>query len=124
MKPPKILIVEDEVLFAMDLGQILEIQGYVLCETAVRGKEAVEIAERDKPTLVLMDINLKGEMNGIDAAREIRSRFGIPVIFMTGYSDENTKKAAMVAKPAGYVTKPFDIDALLALIDSISTAPP
>ena len=120
MKPGKILIVEDEVLFAMALGQRLKGKGYELCETALRGKEAVEIVEREKPDLVLMDVNLKGEISGIDAAREIRLRFGIPVIFMTGYSDENTKKAAMRAQPAGYVTKPLNVEELLALIDSIA----
>jgi two-component system, response regulator PdtaR len=120
MKPSKILLVEDEALFAMDLGQRLKGRGYVLCETALRGKKAVEIVEREKPDLVLMDINLKGEMSGIDAAREIRLRFGVPVIFMSGYSDEDTKKTAMIAQPAGYVTKPFNVEELLALIDSIA----
>jgi len=120
MKPRKILIVEDEALFAMDLGQRLKGKGYVLCETALKGKKAVEIVEREKPDLVLMDINLKGEISGIDAAREIRLRFGVPVIFMTGYSDENTKEAAMLVQPAGFVTKPFNVDELLVLIDSIA----
>ena len=120
MRPRKVLIAEDEVLFAMDLGQTLKGKGYALCETALRGRKAIEIVEREKPDLVLMDVNLKGEINGIDAAMEIRSRFGIPVIFMTGYSDENTKKAAMLAQPAGYVTKPLNVEELLALIDSIA----
>ena len=119
MKPGKILIVEDEVLFAMALGQRLKGKGYELCETALRGKEAVEIIERERPDLVVMDVNLKGEISGIDAASEIRLRFGIPVIFMTGYSDENTKKAAMLVQPAGYVTKPLNFEELLALIGSI-----
>jgi len=119
MKPSKILIVEDEALFAMDLGLKLKGKGYVLCEAALRGKKAIEIVEREKPDLVLMDINLKGEISGIDAAREIRLRFGVPVIFMTGYSDEDTKKTAMLAQPAGYITKPLNVEELLALIDSI-----
>lgn len=119
MKRPKILIAEDEVLFAMDLGQRLRGKGYVLCETALRGRKAIEIVEQEKPDLVLMDVNLKGEISGIDAAREIRLRFGVPVIFMTGYSDENTKQAAMLEQPAGYVTKPLNVEELLALIDSI-----
>lgn len=119
----KILIVEDEVLFAMDLGQRLKDEGYELCEPALRGKEAIKIAEEERPDLVLMDVNLRGEVSGIDAAGEIRSRFGIPVIFLTGYSDENTKRAAMLVEPIGYVTKPLNIDELLALINSIETCP-
>ncbi len=119
MKPSKILIVEDEALFAMDLGQRLKGKGYVVCETAFRGKKALEIVEREKPDLVLMDINLKGEMSGINVAREISLRFGVPVIFMTGYSDEDTKKTAMLVQPAGYITKPLNVEELLALIDSI-----
>ena len=119
MKHSKILLVEDEALFAMDLGQRLKGKGYVLCETALKGKKAVEIVERENPDLVLMDINLKGEISGIDAAGEIRLRFGVPVIFMTGYSDENTKEAAMLVQPAGYVTKPLNVEELLALINSI-----
>jgi DNA-binding response OmpR family regulator len=120
--PTKILIVEDEVLFAMDLAQRLERRGYVLCETALRGSEAIETAEREKPDLVLMDVNLKGRISGIHAAKEIRLRLGIPVVFISGYADETTKKAAMVAKPVGYVTKPLDFEELLALIDSIDSA--
>jgi DNA-binding response OmpR family regulator len=119
MKHAKILIVEDEVLFAMDLGQRLESRGYVLCETALRGRQAIEIAERERPDLVLMDVNLKGEITGIDVAKEIRLRFAIPVIFMTGYSDEATKKAAMFAQPAGFIDKPLDFEELLALLNSV-----
>jgi DNA-binding response OmpR family regulator len=119
MRPLKILMVEDEVIFAMDLGQILKDRGYGLCETAPSGREAFEIIEREKPNLVLMDINLKGKISGIDIAKDIRLRFGIPIIFMTGYSDENTRKAAMFLEPAGYLTKPFNVEDLFALIKSI-----
>ena len=119
MKHQKILIAEDEALFAMDLGQRLKGKGFALCEMALKGRKAIEIIEREKPDLVLMDVNLKGEISGIDAAKEIRLRFGIPVIFMTGYSDNNTKMAAMLAQPAGYVTKPLNFEKLLALIASI-----
>ncbi len=119
MKQIKILIVEDEVIFAMDLVQKLKDRGYLLCEPALKGKEAVEIAGREKPDLVLMDVNLKGEMSGVDAAKEIRGRFGIPTIFLTGYSDESTKKDAMAAEPLGYVTKPLNFSELLELINSV-----
>ena len=71
------------------------------------GEEAVENAEKDKPDLVLMDIVLEGEMDGIQAANEIRSRFNIPVIFLTAYTDEKILERASITEPFGYIVKPF-----------------
>jgi len=106
------LIVEDEIVQAMFLGKILELWGYEICETATSGEDAVKEAAIQNPELVLMDINIRGEISGIEAAGEIRSRLGIPVIFITGYSDEETRQQAYAAHPAGYFVKPLDYDKL------------
>ena len=96
----------------MFLGKILELWGYEICETVTSGEDAIKEAEIQKPDLVLMDINIYGQISGIEAAGKIRSQFGIPVIFMSGYSDEETKQKAFAAHPAGYFVKPLDYDKL------------
>ena len=103
---------EDEIVQAMFLGKILELWGYEVCETATSGEDAVREAEIQNPDLVLMDINIRGETGGIEAACEIRTRFGIPAIFITGYSDEETRQKAYAAHPAGYFIKPLDYNKL------------
>ncbi len=119
VKRLKALIAEDEIIWAMDLSQRLESNGCQLCELAITGDEAVETATRERPDVVILDINLKGEVSGLHAAQQIRLRLEIPVIFMTGYSDEVTRTAAMALEPAGYFIKPLEIEKLLALIDSL-----
>jgi CheY-like chemotaxis protein len=113
------LIVEDEIIQAMFLGKILELWGYEICETATSGEEAVKESENQKPDLVLMDISIHGETSGIEAACNIRSRLGIPVIFISGYSDEETRNKACTARPAGYFVKPLDYNKLKEAIISI-----
>ena len=108
----KILIVEDEIVQAMFLGKVLELWDYEICETATSGEDAIKEAEIQSPDLVIMDINIHGEISGIEAAGRIRSQFGIPVIFITGYSDEETRQKAYDAHPAGYFVKPLDYDKL------------
>ncbi len=108
----KILIVEDEIIEAIFLTKILELWGYEVCEVTTSGEDAIKKAEIDKPDLVLMDIYIHGKVNGIEAARTIRSRIGIPIIFMTGYSDEETRKKASTVNPAGYFIKPLNYDKL------------
>jgi len=106
------LIVEDEIIEAMFLGEILKLWGYEICETATSGEDAIKEAEIQNPDLVLIDINIHGEISGIEAASNIRSQVGIPVIFMTGYSDEETRQKAYTAHPAGYFVKPLDYNKL------------
>ena len=103
----KILIAEDSTITGMDLWHLLELWGYEMCEQVMSGEEAIEKAKKENPDLALIDINLKGEIGGIEAAREIRS-IGIPIIFITGYSDKKTKEKARMADPAGYFIKPLD----------------
>ncbi|KPK01849.1 MAG: hypothetical protein AMK71_04215 [Nitrospira bacterium SG8_35_4] len=115
----KILLVEDYIIQSMGLWNLLEFWGYDMCEQVTSGEEAIIKAEQERPDIVLMDINLDGKLNGIDAARQIMSRFGIPVIFTTSYSDNRTMEIAVASEPAGYFVKPLDLYKLRSVIESI-----
>ncbi len=103
----KILIVEDEGVVAKDIQMRLERLGYAIVGIAYSGDEAIEVAGQLSPHLVLMDVKLRGDMDGIEAARQIRDRFNIPVIYLTAYTDDMTLKFAKTAEPYGYIVKPF-----------------
>jgi PAS domain S-box-containing protein len=107
MEKTKILIVEDEAIIAMEIENQLHGLGYEVTSTVDTGEKAIQKAEADKPDLILMDIRIKGEMDGIDAAEVIRNRFGIPVIFSTAYLDEERIERAKITMPFGYVLKPI-----------------
>jgi PAS domain S-box-containing protein len=113
----KILVVEDEHIVAMDLMSRLRNLGYEVPDSASSGEEAIEKAGRTRPDLVLMDIFLNGEMDGIQAAGHIRSRYNIPIIYLTAYADSNTLQRAKVTEPFGYVLKPFEERELLTTIE-------
>ncbi|HEX7897207.1 MAG TPA: response regulator [Planctomycetota bacterium] len=113
----RILIVEDESVVALDLRQRLEAMGFAVPASVATGREAVDSAGRLEPDLVLMDIVLPGGMDGVAAAAEIRSRFDIPVVFLTAFSDRPTLDRVKATAPAGYVVKPFDEGALRAAIE-------
>lgn len=101
----KILVVEDERITAEDIKSGLEFAGYTVPAIVSSGEDAIEKAGELKPDLVLMDIKLKGEMDGIEAAGQIRVRYDIPVIYLTAYSDESTVQRAKVTEPSGYILK-------------------
>ena len=101
----KILVVEDERITAEDIKSGLEFAGYTVPAIVSSGEDAIEKAGELKPDLVLMDIKLKGEMDGIEAAGQIRVRYDIPVIYLTAYSDETTVQRAKVTEPSGYILK-------------------
>jgi PAS domain S-box-containing protein len=107
MEKAKILIVEDEAIIAMEVESQLQSLGYEITSTVDTGQKAIKKAEADKPDLILMDIRIKGEMDGIDTADEIRNRFGIPVIFSTAYLDQERIERAKITMPFGYVLKPI-----------------
>ena len=107
MSKTNILVVEDESIVAKDISQSLKKLGYNVIDTASSGEAAVIIADEKKPDLVLMDIMLKGEMSGIDAANFIHEKNNIPVIFLTAYADESTLAKAKISEPYGYILKPF-----------------
>jgi two-component system cell cycle sensor histidine kinase/response regulator CckA len=108
MPAEQILVVEDEVIVAKDLQNELKSLGYDVPFIASSGEEAIEKAAATRPNLVLMDIRLKGQMDGVDAAHELRRRLNIPVVFLTAYADESTLQRAKVAEPYGYLLKPFE----------------
>ena len=120
MKPIRLLIVEDEFIVMSDLQARLSNLGYEIAGQADTGAGAISSAASTNPDLVLMDIRLKGEMDGIAAAEQIRSGLKLPVIFLTAYADESTLQRAKEAEPYGYILKPFDLDILLARLNSIS----
>lgn len=102
-----ILIVEDESIVAKDIQQSLKKLGYEVLGVCATGEDAISKAEQLKPSLVLMDIMLKGEMSGIEAAEQIRQRLNIPIIFLTAYADSSTLSKAKITEPSGYIIKPF-----------------
>jgi PAS domain S-box-containing protein len=101
------MVVEDEGIVAMDIRNSLEAMGYDICAAASSGEEALLKADETRPDLVLMDIVLKGEMDGIAAAGLIGGRFHIPVVYLTAYADDDTLQRAKITTPYGYITKPF-----------------
>lgn len=108
MADTSIMLVEDEIIVAADVKNRLENMGYDVLGIFDTGEEAIQKAGELKPNMVLMDIVLKGEMDGIDAAQKIRELFDIPIIYLTAYSDEKTLERAKVTEPFGYVLKPFE----------------
>jgi PAS domain S-box-containing protein len=104
---PRVLVVEDEIIVAEDLAQGLMSLGYEICGAVSRGEDAVKLAETSAPDLVLMDIMLKGGMDGIQAAQLIRARLGTPIVFITSYADSELVERAKLSEPVGYLIKPF-----------------
>jgi CheY-like chemotaxis protein len=117
MSEANILIVEDESIIAMDIRLRLLRFGYTVCGIVATGEEAVRKCGEVLPDLVLMDIKLKGEMDGIDAASEIHRRFNVPVVYLTSLSDDATQKRAMATKPIRFIKKPFSDKGLQAAVE-------
>lgn len=113
-----ILVVEDEALSAMVVKMMLEKWDYQVKKCAATGEEAMAYVEQEQPDLILMDIDLPGDLDGIETALAIKALYKIPIIFMTGYSDEHIIEKAQMVKPLGYFIKPFNLDELRSLIDS------
>lgn len=116
MANAEIMVVEDESITAADIEASLTRLGYRVPQVAHSGEEAIEKAASFRPDLVLMDIRLKGEMDGIQAAEQLRTRFGIPVTYLTAYADDATLARAQQTAPFGYLVKPFDERELHATI--------
>jgi len=103
----KILIVEDESLVAMEIESALKKSNFDTCAVVSSGEEALDIVKKCKPDLILMDIYLEGQIDGIKACKKIKDIYNIPVIFLTAYSDKKTMKEALDCMPDGYLVKPF-----------------
>jgi PAS domain S-box-containing protein len=108
MSKGSILIVEDEAIVAEDLSRKLSRLGYDVVGVTASGEESVARARERRPDLVLMDIRLEGQMDGVDAAQVIRRESDIPVIYLTAHSDSATLQRAKVTEPFGYILKPFE----------------
>ena len=106
---PRILIVEDERIVAMDLAGTLAELGYAVAGMAARGEDAIEQAKRLNPNLILMDVRLAGKMDGIQAAQSIREERDVPVVYLTAHSDNETLQRAANTTASGYLVKPFKI---------------
>jgi PAS domain S-box-containing protein len=113
----KILIVEDERITAEDLAEILKGLSYQVTAVVSSGAEAIREAEENPPDLVLMDIRIKGAMDGAETARILRERFDIPVVYLTAHADRDTLEKAKQSRPLGYVVKPFHESELHASVE-------
>jgi len=117
MEKIRILIVEDEGLIARDIENMLKNAGYEVSGVVSSGEEAIEEADKSQPDLILMDIILRGDMDGVEAAEKIREHLNIPVIYLTAHTDENTLERAKLTEPQGYTLKPVEQKELLTVIE-------
>ncbi len=117
MEKEKVMIVEDEFIVALDIAGQLERLGFSCLYNISSGEEAVEKAKNFRPDLVLMDIGLKGRMDGIEAAHEIRKDFNIPIVFLTAYSDEKMLARAKKTGDSAFLTKPIQKEELHSTIE-------
>lgn len=118
---PKILIVEDENIIALDIRSMLEDMGYMVSAIVSSGEESIQKASKMKPDLVLMDIKLKGSIDGVSAGEEIYKQFRIPIVYLTAYSDLATINRINNGKngnPSTVINKPFDEGELQTVIDN------
>lgn len=116
--PPTIMVVEDERVVAKDLEMTLRRLGYEVCLTASSGEAAVELVESARPDLVLMDVRLRGGMDGVEAARLIQFRHDLPVVYLTAFADEVTLRRSLETQPYGYLVKPFQEKELHTTIET------
>lgn len=117
MNKARLLIVEDEVIVAEDLKIRLAQLGYTVVGSTASGEDAVALAAQVRPDLVLMDIHLKGQMDGITATHEIRDRLSVPVVFLSAFGEGRTFQRAKEAEPSGFILKPFEDRELKIVIE-------
>lgn len=117
MKKLRVMIVEDEMIVAKDLQRILKKLGYETTDPFSAGRKALEQLEFLRPDFILLDINLKGDMDGIQLAQHVLQDYGIPFIFITAFSDKNTLNRAKTVEPYGYIIKPFSEDDIRTSIE-------
>ncbi|MCG8573098.1 MAG: PAS domain S-box protein, partial [Spirochaetes bacterium] len=112
-----ILVIEDEIIVAMNIRQFLEKQGYGKIEIFNNAQDALHNLAENRYQLAIIDINIKGELNGIDLAERINQFYKIPVIYLTAYSDNETLKRAGETQPYGYIVKPFEVEQLKSSVE-------
>ena len=123
MPSAQILIVEDERIIAAELTRRITRLGYAVVATAGSGVEAIERARASCPDLVLMDIGLPGEMNGLEAGARIWEALKIPIVYLTAYADEQTMVEARTPQPVLAIYKPFDVSQLRHTLEQALAAP-
>ncbi len=119
MKSIDILIVEDEVILSSCLEMQLTSEGYSVCGIFTSGEEAIDFCINHKPDIILMDINLSGELNGIDTVKKIQEVADIPIIYMTAYNEVHIHNQAAITQPIAYLIKPVEIWDLKNVIESL-----
>ena len=117
MPQPTILIIEDEKIVAEDIKKILNFLGYAVSASVSSAVEAFEEIEKNTPDLILIDIKLRGDIDGVEAAYRIKDRFDIPFVYMTALSDEDTLERAKKTEPYGYIHKPVEEEGLYTTIE-------
>ncbi len=118
-KTANILVVEDEGIVALDIKMALRRMGHHVIATVDSGRDAIHVVYTQQPDLILMDIRLKGDIDGIETTQTIQQQFSIPIIYLTGQLDEITVKRAQKTSPAGYLGKPFTASELASLIQQV-----
>jgi CheY-like chemotaxis protein len=115
----KILIVEDEAIPALNIKMLLNDHGYEMVDIAVSGEEAVELTGQTMPDLVLMDIALVGEIDGIEAAEQIIKQFSVPIVYLTAHADRNALERAWKTKPVAFLEKPIEDYQLIEVLGNL-----
>jgi len=118
-KIPRILLVEDEALNALFIEHQLKKLGYIIDDHTSTGEDAIKSAIEHKPDLIIMDIRLAGDLDGIETARQIQKELKSPIIFVTGYDDNSVRESAMALEPVGYLLKPLNINQLNQLLNKL-----
>ncbi|RTQ49683.1 response regulator [Hymenobacter gummosus] len=113
----RVLIVEDEAVLALDLGDMLEAEGYTVVGPARNGRRALELFQQNPVDLVLCDIHIQGDWDGIETAQQLRAQRQVPIIYLTALSDKETLDRALLTTPAAYLTKPATAPGLRAAIE-------
>lgn len=117
MEHPRIMVVEDEGIVALQIKTALEQRGYVVTDFYATGEEALAQMKQDRPDLILMDMKLSGKLDGIETASRIGTHHEIPVLFLTAHSDSKTVERARETAPYGFLLKPFDAQELIIMIE-------
>jgi len=116
-KPLKTLVIEDEAVIAETLRMMLEDLGYIVPDPALSPKEGMETALREQPDIILLDVNLNSDIDGIELGALIKEEMDVPIVFITSYADAETIERAKLVSPAGYIVKPFTSDDIYAAIE-------
>jgi len=115
----RVLVVEDEFIVALELREVLEAMGHEVCRAVSSGEQAVDAARIDQPDVVLMDVNIRGSMGGVEAAAQIRARLHTQVVLLTGLPPWAVERRAEGLGPAAVLSKPIDHGQLGAVLDGL-----